>query len=834
MLTKRELIKNTGTLSVMSALMPILGFGADSHNNLIFCQDFTLKGFDDEQEEYPSIVSDGNGGMWMFSLRRLGYPRNTEVVSAFHFDGKSWIEIDPVTQSDGQYEAPVATCAIGGKPVVAWTEKKEEDWVINIAMMKANGISDPYIFPVKSGRSINPVLIAPDKNRNWVAWENLHNGKFSIYISKYEKGQWSEAVIIDKGKNSCFDPGIAESKNGDLYIAYGLTDGFHQNIEMTIIDGETLGIKESIPVAIGGGHKERVNINAKPALAFDAQDRLWISYENNRNTSQMEDGDNYTGERCCAILSYQNGKIVEVENLGKWLFDGENDHKPSFFKDMQGNLYLATHCGGNFENPYWQYRIAWLDPRDGWQRPITLFKTGVKGLLIPPAIAFDDKGKFWISTCLEKNFPNYGPVKTEGIINSRLSELKVMQFTAPKMSKEYKPIIFKKTPVEEFRPDEQTISHVSGHPRLERQQVTVDGETYTLIYGNLHEHSNSSPCWPAGTDGSLHEDYRFGMFSEGYDFMGMTDHAFSSSETHWRRNIRMADYYSESEKFIAIPAVEWTFISNPNLDDIQHGAGHYNIIFASSEDARKYIRNKHEIYCFRTPESRIAPMLWKLLDEKKINCVTIPHHVADKIHTLDWNVTDSKYVTAVEIFQIRGNNEYPGCPREENLVRPTPTTHHKRAFVDYALKIKKYKMGFVASGDHNNMGNGVAALWVKEVSRAGIIEALQNRRTFATTGDKIVIHFKINGAMAGAEVKVEKAPDLNINVKGQRALNKVEILRNSEVIKEYKVTNGSLVFNGSFADENYQDEKNILYYYIRVTQQNNEIGWSSPIWIELS
>ena len=49
-------------------------------------------------------------------------------------------------------------------------------------------------------------------------------------------------------------------------------------------------------------------------------------------------------------------------------------------------------------------------------------------------------------------------------------------------------------------------------------------------------------------------------------------------------------------------------------------------------------------------------------------------------------------------------------------------------YIDYALKTKKYKMGFIASGDHNSMGIGLAALWVKEVSRAGIIEALREIR----------------------------------------------------------------------------------------------------------
>ncbi|MBT4401864.1 MAG: hypothetical protein HOD37_20465, partial [Bacteroidetes bacterium] len=525
---RRKFIKATAATSMALSTLPMVGCSIlKGEKAFSLIQNLQLKGFNDEQEEIPSLVADGSGQMWMYALRRVSYPENAELVSAFHFDGKNWTETDSVSKSAGQYEAPVATCATGGKPVVAWTEKKEEDWVINVAMMKANGMSDPYTFPVKSGRSINPVLIAPDKNRNWIAWENLHEGKFTIYISKYENGQWSEPVIIDKGENSCFDPGIVEDKNGDLYIAYGLTEGFHQNIEMTIIDGETLKIKKFIPVAIGGGHKNRVNINARPALAFDAQDHLWISYENNRNASRMDDGDNYTGDRCCAVLSYQNGKIVETKNTEKWLFNGENDHKPSFFKDMQGHLFLATSCGGNFEDAQWRYRITWLDPRDGWQQPVTFFETGIKGMLIPPAIAFDKRGNFWLSSCLEK---------IDKIERTRLSELIVMQFITPELSKKYKPVDFSETQIEEYYPDEQAISQYSGHPRMQRRQMTVDGETYILIFGNLHEHSNSSHCWPAGTDGTLHEDYRFGMFSEGYDFVGMTDHAASTSEIHWRRN----------------------------------------------------------------------------------------------------------------------------------------------------------------------------------------------------------------------------------------------------------------------------------------------------------
>ena len=63
-------------------------------------------------------------------------------------------------------------------------------------------------------------------------------------------------IEINKGENSCFDPALAEDQNGDLYVAYGLTDGYHQNIEMAIIDHHSLKVKETVPVAIGGAFKK--------------------------------------------------------------------------------------------------------------------------------------------------------------------------------------------------------------------------------------------------------------------------------------------------------------------------------------------------------------------------------------------------------------------------------------------------------------------------------------------------------------------------------------------------------------------------------------------------
>jgi hypothetical protein len=83
--------------------------------------------------------------MWTYVLRRIIYAENSELISAFHYNGKDWIETEPIVKVPGQYEAPVAACTIGGKPEVAW--------------------------------------------------ESLYSRKLSTHVSKYESGQWSESIL---------------------------------------------------------------------------------------------------------------------------------------------------------------------------------------------------------------------------------------------------------------------------------------------------------------------------------------------------------------------------------------------------------------------------------------------------------------------------------------------------------------------------------------------------------------------------------------------------------------------------------------------------------------
>ena len=785
----------------------------------------------DEHEEYPSLVTNHEDKSWLFSLRRLSYPENRELISAFVYDGKAWKEINPVTKETGQYEYPSATCASEGRPFVAWSSLVNNKWCIEVSIGTSNDFTKPFRFVPDSGKYIKPVLLAPTRENAWMAWEKYENKRFSICLAKYEEGKWVDPIEISDKNESLFDPALEHDLDGNLYLAYGITSGVHQNIEMKKIDGTSLKILEHIPVAIGGSLKDRVNMNTHPALGLDKTGKLWISWESNRETHRLEDGDNFTGDRICAMVCYEQGALKESVEKGKWLFDGKNDHLPNFIKDDRGELYVATHCGGDFSgNPFWKYRISKLNVNTGWSEPQIILDTKQKGQTNRPALIRGAQAGFWLATRPEKWFEN-GVERSEDPHRSRLSKLELHQFDldSNKTSVGTKVLNLKPTIVNESLPADDSLN-ISGRSWIKRKSIEHNRETYTLLIGNLHEHTEISSCWPTGCDGTIHDDYRFGIFSEGYDFMGITDHGYALNEVYWRKNLRMVNFYNDDENFVALPSLEWTLSNGRGNVEIKPGVGHKNVIFPSNEEALKFIRNKDEIYSVRNVETKDAAALWKFLHQKQIDCITIPHHPADEVHPTDWEVHDTFYQPVVEIFQCRGNAEYRNCPREINVTRHKPISNPK-AYIDYALKSKKHKMGFIASGDHNNIGVGIAAVWVKEISQKGIIEGLRNQRCFATTGDKILVHMTVNGNWGNEKTEINgKAPEIEYEIEAVDIIESIELLRNSKVVKRFEVKS-SLDQKGKFTDQEYESSSGVLYYYLRVIQENGHIGWSSPVWV---
>jgi hypothetical protein len=158
-----------------------------------------------------------------------------------------------------------------------------------------------------------------------------------------------------------------------------------------------------------------------------------------------------------------------------------------------------------------------------------------------------------------------------------------------------------------------------------------------------------------------------------------------------------------------------------------------------------------------------------------------------------------------------------------------------------------YKFGFTGGTDshsaepgHPGLG-GITGVYASGLSRTEIFDAMTQRRTFATSGPRMILSFSINGRIMGQEISADN--NQNRNIKGRAitcdGISEIEIIRNGEVVRRF---DGEEKDDVSFAWLDMEPIKNLTprreitdeefaYYYMRVKTIYGDFGWTSPIWV---
>jgi hypothetical protein len=188
----------------------------------------------------------------------------------------------------------------------------------------------------------------------------------------------------------------------------------------------------------------------------------------------------------------------------------------------------------------------------------------------------------------------------------------------------------------------------------------------------------------------------------------------------------------------------------------------------------------------------------------------------------------------VEISSIHGTSEYFGG--EAGIYRPV-----KGAFVRDALS-RGYKLGIIGSGDTHNghpgqgskdaVVSGLLGVYSPELTREAVWEAFRRRQVYATSGPKIILDFRAAGSPMGSEVKwkASRGPiPLVIKAAGCETISSVEIIRNGEKMFVEKAND---VFV-QFMLEDLHLKSGTSWYYARVLQEDGNMAWSSPVWVNM-
>jgi hypothetical protein len=774
--------------------------------------------------EGPRIASDARGNAWLLWLTRLTGGREQIYLSTYR---GQWSSGSPLAGAAGRLESPVIACAPGGTPMAVWVKLEENRWKLVSSAYSAGRFGAPVRVPSGRGKAANPDLAAGAEGDYWLTWESYYQGRFKVLLVHYANGKWGRPLEVTDGISNAYSPALAVDASGaKVWVAYTAVEGNKQySIYLKSLDIGSRSLSSPIAIAIGGRLTHRPNLNKYPSVACDSQGRVWVAYERDSlrgRRGATDDRPNVTGgphmgARDCSVVCYQSGQLHQVAAVppnpnGRDVLAGANDHYPTLLQDPGGRMWVFSRDSVSKPQPPWNLRASCLNGRSGWTAPSSLLDSFPLGRLSRPAVAFTTADTMWVAWQSDNLFL--------GVMANEQTNIRVARIEVPAADPQAGAPLLEPTTADA---GDRTGTELGVRPWIERRQTTEGNTRYTLLYGNLHEHTLLSRCWMDGSDGISDDDYRYGRDVEGYDFVGLTDHGFDLGEYEWRKTIRAAEFYNDPPYYIGVCGYEWTksglTVPGPT---IPLSSGHRNIFFASAKDAGKFVSSVGQVYECNLPESDTMAKVWQILRAKKItDAITIPHHPADRQHTMDWNVHDPHYQSVVEIFQCRQSAEYAGCPRD--------TAGVQGCYVQDALA-RGYKMGFIASGDHNSMGVGLAAIWVKEVSPRGIIEALLARRCYATTGDKIFLDFRVDGHLMGEEYRSPGPPHLTARIECVSPIKEIVVFKNNRVLVNIS---GALLGSRTSYDLEYVDKDfgASSYYYLRVIQDDGEIGWASPVWV---
>lgn len=267
--------------------------------------------------------------------------------------------------------------------------------------------------------------------------------------------------------------------------------------------------------------------------------------------------------------------------------------------------------------------------------------------------------------------------------------------------------------------------------------------TEILCWGEMHGH-----CGYAEGQGTPDGYFRFGRDDARLDFLSLSEHDVFLDDGKWQVLQDCAERYS-TPGFVPILGYEWT--APPSL------GGHHNVYFLHND------RERVPLQAAASPHALFAELL-ESNEEQEILVIPHAHQAAD------WREADDSLVRLVEIHSQHGSFEW---------------------FAKMYLR-SGHDVGFIGGSD-NHQGHpgyaqardgvlesqgGLAAVRVATKTRPEIFASLRALRTYATSGERMLLRFDLNGAEMGSHLPWTARRRLTGRVSGTAPLSEVSVVKN--------------------------------------------------------
>jgi hypothetical protein len=331
-----------------------------------------------------------------------------------------------------------------------------------------------------------------------------------------------------------------------------------------------------------------------------------------------------------------------------------------------------------------------------------------------------------------------------------------------------------------------------------------DDERPGLYWGQIHCHSEQSD----GT-GRFEEIY-FNSRDEGaLDFAAGSDHAEYFSDNEWLWMQDLSNSFNENGRFVTLNGYE-------RAGD----QGHWN--FYTSADRLVLFRGMN-----MDPDHNTLQAACEQIADRPD--VVVGPHVHHGRYSYDY---DSQVQCFHELYSMWGNYE---------KLTYDILNHGKMIGVTGGGDNHEARGGFSCE-DPNGQGvtphtfapglkwkTGLTAALMPRLERQELIRALRERRTYATTGPRILVDFAVSGiAMGGAGEIGAGTPTVTATIHGVAPIARVEVVRDGQTVKT--IAGDGLDLTAEWSDDTAASGRH--WYLLKAIQTDQEMAWTSPIWLD--
>ncbi|MBM3740043.1 MAG: DUF3604 domain-containing protein, partial [Acidobacteria bacterium] len=763
--------------------------------------------------DFASVLAHPSGELW---TAWVAFANGRNEVWARRFDGRTWDQPRKITDAHNDcYQVKLARDR-NGHIWFIWAAQVNGNFDLYARRWTGSQLTSTERLTADEQPDVNHSAATDSAGNVWVVWQGFRSGRSDIFARRFDGSAWSPAEKVSESPANDWMPAIATDGQGSAFVAWDTYDrGNYDVMARRWRNGQW---SEVIAVAT------TPKFEAYVTLACDKSNRVWAAW----NESGFE-----WGKDSGFLVKREGAPLYNWRTVNVAVWDGQwktpaAPFEASMPKHLQGyNDMPVLQSDGT--GRIWLFfrhrllRIQDLPPdtpahRAAWE----IYATAYEGFRWsePVTMPFSG-GRQDVRTGFATGAPGtlYAAYSTdhrdfEDFLYQRSA---VYAARVPVPAAAADPPQLNPRPPVELKAFPVQADEVKDLARIRGETWTVDGKTYKIYRGDTHRHTEFS--MDGNNDGSLIDAYRYAIDAASLDYLMVSDHnglgGPDNAYPNWLLQ-QAVDLYHLPGTFVPLYGYERS-VGYPN--------GHRNVIFAKRGNPTLPIPPAEN------QGREGAAKLYEYL--KKYGGIAISHTSASNMGT-DWRDNDPEVEPLVEIYQgDRVSAEYEGAPKAAyggNLAS-APGGFRPAGYVWNAWA-KGYKLGVQVASDHLSTHISYACTVATEFTRQGLIDAMKLRHSYGAT-DNIVLDYRMDAAgkqhLQGETIKLPKGRhELVVNIKGTKPIRQIDIVRDNKFIHTRHPLTQDESFR--FVDAEPLTAK-VSYYYVRVQQVDEQIAWSSPVWI---